>query len=138
MAKNWQETTIADDVIKSLLNKNLMGVAERLSEAGKAIANAQAAVSFRDGRHSRDKEVDEAYKKGHVDGTAEATQRCIEHPLSDRVLPQELVEAEQRGIRKVVEDFRTVLDAPERFRLEMFYDVLGKYPIPKEEKGVEK
>ena len=41
------------------------------------------------------------------------------------------------GIRTVVDDFATVLDAPERARLEMFYDVFNMWQAFLKEQGVE-
>ena len=56
-AKEWENTTISKGVIKDLLNKNLRGVTDRLLEAGRAIAQAQAAVAFRDGKKEGRREV---------------------------------------------------------------------------------
>ena len=42
----------------------------------------------------------------------------------------------EAGMKKVVEDFETVLDAPESYRWAMFFDVLNGWQEQLKEKGL--
>ena len=79
------------------------------------------------------------YHPSNEAGWMNFVRRCLnaQAEITWKAREPEIEAARKAGVKEVVKDFETVLDAPSRYRLGMFYDILdGWQAKPSSKNGV--